>query len=162
MPEKNQIEVTTKRFRILKAVSGIQYFNPQRWISHASYERGSVISVAWQNVKDTWLRTRERNAKRETFQQAIKRLGLTPQILATRRQELCVGSRLCYFSATLILLYSMFHAYHGNIFGGISGVLIFIAGSFCGFARAFRAWQIDTKRFGSFIEFVSTPEAWFI
>lgn len=147
---------------LFSQVTGIRYLDPRQWVAGAGYERGAVLGTAWRQAREAWRIKGASEIRHEQFADAMLRLGLTEAGLAERRAELSGSSRACYLAAAAVLLLSGYHAVQGNLAGGIGGLAMTLVVFYCGFLRAFRAWQVDIRRFASFKEFLLTPEAWFL
>lgn len=133
-------------------------FNPKTWFSGSGYDKGTVVKTAWQQLREAWaIRPVQRT---ETFENAVARLGLSEAELAQRRRQFVFGARSCYLTGLAILALTAYHAYFGNVAGGIGGLAVFLVCIYAGFLRAFRAWQIELQRLARFQEFLATPEAW--
>lgn len=159
---------TTKQSRLtstLKAVGwmfAVKEFNPKNWVKGETFERGSVFKIALKNAKSVWTPIDKNKVRHESFAEARERLGIDDATLSERYQESVLGSRICYFTAILILLFSGYHGFSGNVAGGIGGIFIFVVAAFCGLQRAYLAWRISIERLAKFQEFLRTPDAWFI
>lgn len=152
--------IPTKIKKGLKLALATRYFNPKNWIRGDNYEHGSVFKTALENAKSLYIE--KTPPRKETFDEACARLKLTEQDLQLRFRETVIASRACYFFSVVIILLGAFHAYYGNIAGGIGGAVMALTSMSFGMLRAYLAWRIKIKRLAPLREFLITPEAWFI
>lgn len=94
----------------------------------------------------------------ETFDQAIKRLGLDEEKLVRRKKELMLESRIAYVMMFATML-SMFHFVSIESWNGlVSGSCAFIIFLCVGLTRAFRVHQIDKRELMDFPTFLQKME----
>lgn len=149
-----------KASRIINMATGAKYFNPVTWFKDSSYKRGSVVSTSWKNLKSSWRIKDKSEYKKETFNEALIRLDISESDLLQRKKQLALGSFVCYGTALILLLFSIYHAFHGNLGGAIAGILLVGSSVVCGLIRAFRVWQISKRRLAPFAEFISSIDSW--
>lgn len=147
-----------------KAVSwafATKYFNPVNWVKGSdTYEKGSIVSTSWQRMRSAWKLKRPEECRRETFEDAIARLGLSKNDIVMTENSLKKECFVLYAMSFAILCFSAFHALNGNLSGGLAGILFAFASATAAFLRAFRVWQIRNKRFGKLDEFARHVDAW--
>ena len=151
-----------------KAANGISWalalpeFNPKRWLTGGAYERGKVISTAWENVKTVWLPKKKSEYRTETFKEACERLNVTEEQLVRRRQEFVFSSRSSYLCGVGVLLFSAYSAFHGNQVGGFGGLWFTLVAFVFGFVQAYHAWKIANRSLAPITEFFRATEAWVV
>lgn len=96
----------------------------------------------------------KREARVETFEEAVRRMGLTKKDLARRRKELSFASYayMALFALTLFFLFVSVLNRHGVAMFTICTFLL-TEGALI-FQTRFRIWQIDARRLGSPKEFI--------
>lgn len=169
-PQSNQKKHTGKIGRAVSFVFYPKYLSPSSWFRHPAYspdgksarfQRGNVLKTAWGNFTGVW-HVGSRKVRKETFSEAIERLNLSDDDLRQRYRDFVRGSRICFFMALLVLIFSLIHALHGNWAGGIAGIFMGAAAIQSGLLRSHRAWQIESRTLTTYRAFLATPEAWFI
>lgn len=102
----------------------------------------------------------EREARHETFEEAVERLELTPKMLAVTRHQRAIESRIMYILGVGSLVYGGYFAAQGDLLGLIGCLSTMSIGLIGGVTRAFRAHQIDKQELMSFHRFLRSPEGW--
>jgi hypothetical protein len=104
----------------------------------------------------------------ETFENAVRRLKLTEEIIAQRRSEKLYAGRLEIVLAIAVMFFSISQLLPpANLSTQLStlwsvglGVLFSLAVLFRGLASTYRAWQIRERALHPFSVFLKRPEAW--
>lgn len=121
--------------------------------------RGQMLKDAWASVKKAYA---PRIARKETFEEAVSRLGLTAEALERQEQSILWSGRLAYAVAALTLLPLIYAAAHGEILRVIATAILIFFCALQGWIRAMRVWQIRTRHLGSAGEFFAAAEKWIV
>lgn len=106
--------------------------------------------------------------KPETFENAVRRLKLTEEVISQRRSEKLYAGRLEIVLAIAVMFFSISQLLPpANLSTQLStlwsvglGVLFSCAVLFRGLASTYRAWQIRERTLHPFSVFLKRPEAW--
>lgn len=134
-------------------------FNPKNWLK-AGYTRGAVFKTALSNAKT--LIPANRQYRKETFEQACKRLKLTDADLQLRHRESVLNSRCCYIIALICVALSFNYALSGNVTSCLGGLSVTTVALTFAMKASFLAWRISIRRLAHPREFVRAPEAWIV
>lgn len=106
-----------------------------------------------------------RDYRRETFEEAVARLGLTRTDLLERAGQLRQRAFLFYGIGLVILAYAIWTVLTAEdgigSFSALAALIISTSPLSMGFSAAFRHWQIRRGALGGFPEFVRNPGLWF-
>lgn len=106
-----------------------------------------------------------REYRRETFEDAVARLGLTRTDLLERAGQLRQRALMFYGIGLAILAYAVWTILTAEdgigSFSALAALIISTSPLSMGFSAAFRHWQIRRGALGGFSEFVRTPGLWF-
>lgn len=97
---------------------------------------------------------RRKEARVETFEEAVRRLGLTKQSLARRRKELSIASYAYMALFALTLFFLMIGAMNRHWIAMFTISTFLLTEGALIFQTRFRIWQIDARRLGSPKEFI--------
>lgn len=97
----------------------------------------------------------KREVRVETFEEAVRRLGLTKKDLARRRKELSFASYAYMALFALTLFFLMIGALNRHWIAMFTICTFLLTEGALIFQTRFRIWQIDTRRLGSPKEFVN-------
>ncbi|MBY0452436.1 MAG: hypothetical protein K2P92_05320 [Bdellovibrionaceae bacterium] len=137
----------------------VKEFNPKNWLK-AGYTRGAVFKTALSNAKT--LIPANRQYRKETFQQACKRLKLTEADLQLRYRESVLSSRSCYIFAMIFIALSFYCALDANVTSCIGAISLTMVALTYAMKASFLAWRITVRRLAHPREFIRTPEAWIV
>ncbi len=131
----------------------------ENMIGGSSIKRGELLKANLDALNEV-MRTKE--VRKETFEEAVARKELTPDQLQLQRGTLVVSSRMSYAFGFVMLLAVCYFSFLGqipSILASAAGFCFCIVG---GWIRAYRAWQIELRRFAPLSEFTHNPEAWIV
>lgn len=100
------------------------------------------------------------NRRVESFDDAMKRLGLTENDIQVRYGNLCMASRIMYAGGGGAMLFMLYAGWQGSIFQFVSSICIASVCFVSGAANAFRAWQIERRELGGFETWLQSPGDW--
>lgn len=121
--------------------------------------QGQMFKDAWASVKKAYA---PRSARKETFEEAVARLGLTAEALERQEKSILWSGRLAYAVAAATLLPLIYAAAHGEVLRVISTAVLFFFCALQGWIRAMRVWQIRNRRLGSAGEFFAAADQWIV
>lgn len=84
----------------------------------------------------------------ETFEEAVERLELTPEMLQLQSKRFTVLTVLFLGAAFLVGLYSIFLLFHNNWMGAFISLSLMIYALSCAFRFHFWRFQIQQKKLG--------------
>lgn len=132
---------------------------PENMLGRGFIQRGSLLRQNADNLKKV---VAKKEYRKETFEEAVARKSLTePQLLA-QRGALIISSRISYAFALIAILCVGYFTLYGHIASVIASCVLF---TFCvvgGWIRAFRAWQIETRKLAKLSDFTQAPESWIV
>lgn len=140
-------------------LSGAWKNTPANLSGRTAVERGAVLRASLETFRAVY---GKKTYLKETFEEAVERKELEQSDLDAQRGALIISSRMAYAFAALIFATCVYYTLFGSIFSVIS------AGAACcfcvvgGWLRAYRAWQIEIRRFGHLREFMGKPESWIV
>lgn len=120
--------------------------------------KGIFLRVAVHNLK----RLLNREQEAETFDEAVRRHGLTKADLEVKRRLFVSRSRTYYcigFGAILPLLYISSSYNFGMV---LCSLCFFVWAIYSGLLQAYRAWQIKHRSLAGFIPWLKSSENWIV
>jgi hypothetical protein len=96
-----------------------------------------------------------KNARTETFEQAVSRMNLTKKDLAQRRKELSIASYAYMGLLGLTLYFFILGLLNGHWIATFTTFTFLLTEGALIFQTRFRIWQIDSRKLGSPKEFIS-------
>jgi hypothetical protein len=115
------------------------------------------------SIRDNFARlTGTRESRSETFEEAVRRLGLSEADLRERLAQFVIMSRLLYGAAAATLVLSLHYASNGFILAVLS--CLCVAGLLACYAipNAMRAWQIKNRRMCAFADWARDAGNWLV
>lgn len=119
--------------------------------------------VLFNDVRTTYSRlVSPLEGRKETFDEAVQRQGLTNEDLLVVTGQLRFKSRLLYLSSILVILLGFYYAMNGSALAVLSSFCISIMFICYAVPNAMRFWQIKNKSLCSFKVWMRNPENWFV
>lgn len=133
--------------------------SPKNLLGDSAIPRGALIKASLADLKAVYAKKQYR---KETFQAAVLRKRLTESDLSKTLGSLIVSSRMAYAFAVIGLLATGYQSVYGTPFSSLAGAVVVLFCILNGWIRAYRAWQIVNRRFGSLQEFLSASDSWIV
>lgn len=129
-----------KRRGVIKTV-----FNPRGWMSYDDVkESGREVKDLVKDVTDV-----RKPGRKETFEQAMKRMKLSEEDIQVRMKQLLLSSRIYCGAAVLVLFYSLFTLFYaGNFWTFLMAAIISVLGFALAFRDSFYYFQMKRRKLG--------------
>lgn len=155
--EERTVPAKEKRRRTLPKIPAWARNSLANVTGSVGRRRGSVAKSAFRDVRELY---DTRGVRRETFDQAMRRMGLSEWSLVRRRRELLLISRAYYLAAVVMLLASAYFSWTECDLRAWSTLSLASVGLAHAISLAFRVWQIDRRELASFSKFIKHWGSW--
>lgn len=122
--------------------------------------KGARLKSAVDAIKVAYTLPDPTQVRHEDFATAVERLKLSQGNIETRRKQLLIESRIGYSMACVLILLAVVYADTGTRPSAFAAVSLAAACSIFGWLKAFRAWQLEIRRFAPLREFSRKPDCW--
>lgn len=125
---------------------------------------GNQINQSASNITALASKVRDRfkkpNARSETFEQAVERLSLTEDKLASRRIDFMRMLVAVGLVTLLTFYFGLWHYAAGHTMLAINAVCFMAVEAALLFKYAFLIWQLDRRYLGSVQEWIASRQIW--